>query len=113
MASDPSPLTAQDWQKTSPLPPQTPGTPGLVKGLNPLSNKVSTVLSASYADSEFRDSLSLLDERAVQNNAETRRQLRLNLQKEVIESNGEIIGEFGRVADVSSFPNLLCLPLDS
>lgn len=66
---------------------------------NPLANKVSSVLSSSYADSEFRDSLALLDENHVQNNAETRRRLRLDIQKEVIESNGEVIAEFGRVAE--------------
>jgi hypothetical protein len=41
-----------------------------------------------------------LDERGVQNTAETRRQLRLDLQKEVIDSNGEIIDEFAKVAEV-------------
>jgi hypothetical protein len=67
---------------------------------NPLSSKVTSVLSASYADSDIRDALSLLDKRGLQNTAETRRQLRLDVQKEVIESNGDIIHEFGRVAEV-------------
>jgi hypothetical protein len=67
---------------------------------NPLSSKVTSVLSASYADSDIRDALSLLDKRGLQNTAETRRQLRLDVQKEVIESNGDIIREFGRVAEV-------------
>ncbi|PQE14328.1 Component of oligomeric golgi complex 6 protein [Rutstroemia sp. NJR-2017a BBW] len=66
---------------------------------NPLSSKVTSVLSASYADSDIRDALSLLDKRGLQNTAETRRQLRLDVQKEVIESNGDIIREFGRVAE--------------
>ena len=59
------------------------------------------MLSTSYADSEFREALVLLDERGISNSAETRRQLRLDIQKEVIDSNGQIINEFGRVADVS------------
>ena len=80
--------------------PQSPASPTLTKGGNPLSAKVSSVLSASYADSEFRESLALLDERGVRSTAETRRQLRLDLQKEVIESNGEIIDEFAKVAQV-------------
>jgi hypothetical protein len=42
----------------------------------------------------------LHDERSVVNSAETRRQLRLNVQKDVIESNGAIIREFGHVAEV-------------
>ncbi|KAL8378316.1 hypothetical protein RB599_008222 [Gaeumannomyces hyphopodioides] len=76
------------------------GSPTALKGsLNPLSSKVTSVLSTSYADSEFRDALALLDSRGLQNSAETRRRLRLDLQKEVIDSNGQIINEFGRVAD--------------
>jgi len=67
---------------------------------NPLSNKVTSVLSASYADSDIRDALALLDKRGLVNNAETRRQIRLDVQKEVIESNGNIIREFGHVAEV-------------
>ncbi|EPE03662.1 component of oligomeric golgi family complex 6 [Ophiostoma piceae UAMH 11346] len=71
-----------------------------LKGLNnPLASKITSVLSASYADAEFRDSLGLLDGRNAQNNAETRRRLRLDVQKEVIDSNGEVIAEFGRVAE--------------
>lgn len=71
---------------------------------NPLSSKVTSVLSASYADSEIRDALALLDTRNISNNAETRRQIRLDVQKEVIQSNGEIIREFGHVAEVCDIP---------
>ncbi|KAI8298540.1 Conserved oligomeric Golgi complex subunit 6 [Colletotrichum sp. SAR11_59] len=60
---------------------------------------LTTVLSTSYADSEFRDALQLLDGRGLKNTPETRRQLRLELQKEVIDSNGEIVFQFGRVTD--------------
>lgn len=80
--------------------PQTP-TASSFKALNPFSSKITAVLATSYADSEFRDALSLLDERGITNSAATRRQLRLHLQKEVIDSNGDIIAEFGKVADVS------------
>ncbi|KAK0648815.1 oligomeric Golgi complex subunit 6 [Cercophora newfieldiana] len=82
----------------SPQTPQTPTSPSFVKGANPLTSKVTSIISASYADTEFRDSLALLDGRGVQSTAETRRQLRLDLQKEVIDSNGEIINEFAKVA---------------
>lgn len=68
---------------------------------NNLSAKVATVLSASYADTELRDALSLLDARGVESSAETRRNLRSDIQKEVIDSNGDIIKEFGHVAEVS------------
>ncbi|KUJ14798.1 oligomeric complex COG6 [Mollisia scopiformis] len=66
---------------------------------NPLATKVTSVLSASYADSDIRDALNLLDIRGTQNHSETRRQIRLDVQKEVIESNGDIIREFGHVAE--------------
>ena len=67
---------------------------------NALSNKLSSVLSASYADSEIRDALRSLDEKGIRNNAETRRKLRLDAQKEVIERDGAIVQEFGHVAEV-------------
>ncbi|KAI0475183.1 oligomeric complex COG6 [Xylariaceae sp. FL0804] len=91
------PLPPRNVASPGPLSPPSPGLAG--RGPNPLTSKVTNVLSTSYADSEFRESLGLLDERAIGNSPETRRQLRLNIQKEVIESNGEIITEFGRVAE--------------
>ncbi|RDL31850.1 Oligomeric complex COG6 [Venustampulla echinocandica] len=78
-------------------PTSSPG-PQAVRG-NPLAAKVTSVLSASYTDSDIRDALSLLDKRGIENDAETRRHLRLDIQKEVIESNGDIIREFGQVAE--------------
>ena len=75
--------------------------PGSRSHGNPFSSKVNGVLSTSYADSEFREVLSLMDERGLANSPEVRRQIRPQLQKEVIESNGEIIREFGHVAEVS------------
>ena len=65
-----------------------------------LSNKISTILSQSYADTEIRDALHHLDESKTRNTAETRRNLRLDVQREVIERNGNIIKDFGRVAEV-------------
>ncbi|PGH00311.1 hypothetical protein AJ79_08242 [Helicocarpus griseus UAMH5409] len=64
-----------------------------------LSNKLNSVLSASYADTDIRDALGLLDDRGIKNTPETRRQLRLDVQKEVIESNGKIVQDFGKVAE--------------
>lgn len=90
--------------------PQTPTTASGFKGANPFSSKVTTVLATSYADSEFRGALSLIDDRGLTNSAATRRQVRLQLQKEVIDSNGNIIVEFGRVADVRAAPpTSICL----
>lgn len=65
-----------------------------------LSNKLTGVLSVSYTDSEIRDALRLLDQKQVSNTPDTRRQLPLNLQKEVIECNAGIVKEFGQVAEV-------------
>ncbi|KAI4597827.1 Golgi transport complex subunit 6 [Pestalotiopsis sp. 9143b] len=93
-------LPLRDGLASGPLSPATPSTPGLPpRTSNPLTSKVTSVLSTSYADAEFRDALDLLDGRGVGNNPETRRQLRLEIQKDVIESNGQIISEFGRVAE--------------
>ena|SRR5436190_18888925 len=65
-----------------------------------LSNKLTTILSSSYSDLDIRDALGILDDRKITNSAETRRQLRLDVQREIIECNGEIIREFGEVAVV-------------
>lgn len=88
-------------------PLQSPVTPSGATRTNALSSKIGGVLTASYADLEIRDALALLDERGVENSAATRRQLRLEIQKDVIESNGEIIREFGHVAEVLSFRGIL------
>ncbi|KAK3950213.1 oligomeric Golgi complex subunit 6 [Pseudoneurospora amorphoporcata] len=76
-----------------------PSTSTKSAGTSALTSKIASVLSTSYADTEFREALFLLDERGLQNVAENRRKLRLDLQKEVIDSNGEIIHEFGKVAE--------------
>ena len=67
---------------------------------NAISNKLSKILSASYADSEIRDALHTLDAKGIRNSAETRRKLRLDAQKEVIQRNGTVVHEFGHVAEV-------------
>ena len=69
---------------------------------NALANRLTSVLSASYADPEIRDALRTLDGKNTQNNIETRRALRLDVQKEVINCDGEIVKEFGNVAEVCS-----------
>lgn len=68
-----------------------------------LSNRLTSVLSASYADSDIRDALETLSVRGIHNTAETRRQLRLDVQKEVVDSNAEIVRDFGKVAEVSPY----------
>lgn len=74
---------------------------GPTRGSSALSNRVTNVLSASYSDLEIREALNTLDSRTIQNNQETRRQLRLDVQREIIQCNGNVIKDFGQVARVS------------
>lgn len=69
--------------------------------MSALNTKISSVLSASYSDLDVRAALETLDSRGIQNNQETRRNLRLDVQKEIIECNAEIIDDFGAVAQVN------------
>lgn len=71
-----------------------------LRGTSALSARITSVLSASYADLEIRDALGTLDARGVRNTAEARRQLRLDVQREVIQCNGEVVRDFGHVAEV-------------
>lgn len=77
----------------------TPPSSGAAARSNALHHRISTVLSASYADLEIRDALSMLDERGLQNTAETRRKLRLDVQEELVQCNGDIVQDFGHVAE--------------
>jgi len=72
-----------------------------------LSSKVTTILSTSYADLDIRDALGALDARNVKNTAETRRNLRLDVQKEIIDCNAVVIQDFGLVAKVVVLPILV------
>lgn len=80
-------------------PAQSPLSPPTQRS-SALSNRLTSVLSASYADSDIRDALETLSVKGIHNSAETRRQLRLDVQKEVIGCNGEIVRDFGKVAEV-------------
>jgi conserved oligomeric Golgi complex subunit 6 len=64
-----------------------------------LSGRISTVLSTSYSDLEIRDAVAVLDQRGFKNTAESRRQLRLDIQDEVIKRNGEVLSDFGGVVN--------------
>ena len=65
-----------------------------------LSGKITNVLSVSYADTEIGDALRALESTNVSNTPNFRRRLHLEVQKEVIDCNGEIIEQFGTVAEV-------------
>ena len=69
-----------------------------------LSNKLTSILSTSFADTEIREALRTLDENKIHNTTDTRRWLRLDAQKEVIDCNSEIIKDFGHVAEVCHQP---------
>jgi hypothetical protein len=77
--------------------PRSPTTPSAPRS-NALQNRITAVLSASYADLEIRDALGVFDERKLGNTAEARRNLRLDVQEELIQCNGEIVQDFGQVA---------------
>ncbi len=68
--------------------------------VNALSTKLATVLSSSYADSEIREALRLLDLRDIRNDEDLRRNLKSAAQKEVIDANARIVDDFGQVAEV-------------
>jgi conserved oligomeric Golgi complex subunit 6 len=70
------------------------------KGADLMVLKVASVLSTSYSDNDFRDAIFLADERLARGSAKTRRLLRLDLLREAIDCNGEIIKEMGSVVEV-------------
>ncbi|KAF2152758.1 oligomeric Golgi complex subunit 6 [Myriangium duriaei CBS 260.36] len=80
-------------------PPQSPSSAQGSARANALQTRIATVLSASYADLEISEALHTLDARGVENTAETRRNLRLELQQELIACNGQIVKDFGTVAE--------------
>lgn len=77
-----------------------------------LANKLTNVLSASYADSEIRDALRHLDISDIQNTPENRRKIRLDVQKEVIDCNAGILDDFGAVAEVRPLTHRFVLPAE-
>ncbi|KAK0937803.1 Golgi transport complex subunit 6 [Friedmanniomyces endolithicus] len=79
--------------------PSTTTTSNAAPRSNALQNRITAVLSASYADLEIRDALNVLDQRGLQNTADARRNLRLDVRQELIECNGEVVQDFGKVAD--------------
>ena len=80
--------------------PLSATSPSQAQRSNPLSSKITSILSTNYTDSDIRDALALLDRQQLENSPETRRLLRLNVQRDVIQSNAEIIREFAHVAEV-------------
>lgn len=70
---------------------------------NALSNKLTSVLSSSYPDSEIRDALRLYDDR-YGDGLDRDLDLKYEAQKEVIEANARIVDDFSLVAKVFTRP---------
>lgn len=79
-----------------------PVSPTYSRSSNPLLSRITEVLSTSYADTEFRQTLQLVDERRVHSDPKAKRGLKLALHREVLEQNGCILHEFRKVVEVSS-----------
>ncbi|KAL7783093.1 oligomeric Golgi complex subunit 6 [Trichoderma ceciliae] len=77
----------------------TSSTISSVRGADLMVLKVASVLSTSYSDNDFRDAILLADERFLGSSAKTRRILRLDLLREAISCNGEIVEEMGTVVE--------------
>jgi hypothetical protein len=88
----------------TPSPAVSPLLPPASQRSNALNNRLTSVLSASYADSDIRDALETLSLRGIHNTPEVRRQLRLDVQNEVVDCNAEIVRDFGKIAEVISPP---------
>ena len=79
---------------------------------NALSNKLTSVLSSSYADSEIRDALRLYDGRFKGNEGDEDLDLKYEAQKQVIEANARIVDDFAKVAKAGSdYLGTSCIPL--
>lgn len=79
------------------LSPTSPAVAGIPR-TNALQNRIANVLAASYADLDIRDALAILDARGVTITPDTRRNLRLDVQQELIDCNAEIVHDFAKVA---------------
>jgi conserved oligomeric Golgi complex subunit 6 len=65
-----------------------------------VSSRLTSVLSASFTDLEIRDALGILESSGIRNTPDTRRRLRIDVQQNMIDYNGDIVKDFGAVAEV-------------
>ena len=68
--------------------------------MDPLSQKLTSILSSSYTDADIRDALQALDRRLTHNSPDSRRQLQIIIQDDVIQTNAAIVSEFSKIAEV-------------
>ncbi|TGZ80266.1 oligomeric complex COG6 [Ascodesmis nigricans] len=61
--------------------------------------RLASVLSAAYSDSDIRDAVAILDARFVENTPESRRLLRAGVQADVINSHAQIVRDFAGVSE--------------
>jgi conserved oligomeric Golgi complex subunit 6 len=64
-----------------------------------LQRKVSTLLSTSYTSPSLSSAISILDARFSTNPSDAQRRLQQDVQHDLIESDGQIILEFSKIAD--------------
>ena len=74
---------------------------------NLLANRLSNILSASYADTEIGEVLRTVENTDIEHATKDRRHLRLEITKGVIECNATIVDDFSHVAEVRGRRNLL------
>ena len=74
---------------------------------NLLANRLSNILSASYADIEIGEVLRVVENTDIKYGTTDRRHLRLEITKGVIECNATIVDDFRQVAEVRGRRNLL------
>jgi len=68
---------------------------------NAVQNRISSILSTSYSDLETKNVLQTLDSRKITSN--DRKDLRLDLDQELIKSNGDVVKDFSQVAQVGLY----------
>ena len=64
-----------------------------------LSGRIASVLATSYVDNDIRESLRLLDLQGFEVTERSRRDLKLDIDEQLRECNGEIIDDFGKIAE--------------
>lgn len=64
-----------------------------------MGGKIISTLASSYADNDIRDSLRLLDLRGYEVTDKSRRNMKLDIDRDVRRLNSEIVSDFGRVAE--------------
>jgi len=68
---------------------------------NAVQNRISSILSTSYSDLEIKNALQTLDSQKITSN--DRKDLRLDLDQELVKGNGDVVKDFSQVAQVGLY----------